>query len=519
VIGRASARIFALAVLAAAGAAGGCAEKAVDSRMLELALETAPNRLDPAFAVDVAEGEICSLVYEGLVGFDPAGRMVAGIARRWEIEDGGRRYVFHLDPRGSFAGGRPVRARDVVASFERVLSPATASPRAWVLARIAGADAFQRGEAATVAGLAVADDTTLVISLDEPFAPFLSMLALPAARVVDTASVTEGQLPAGSGPWMVAEYVRGDRVTLVPNPRHPRAARGIEGIRYRVIPEPFTRVAEFESGTIDILEVPDAEVARYRDDPATAARVQKRSELRIFYVGLNNARFSDPRVRRALNHAVNVPALVRVLASGEAVIAHGSVPPALPGHRERPGYAYDPARARALLAEAGYADGLSLEIWQRESAEGNRVLEAVQGYLLQAGVKATLVRREWSAFKEAVSAGKVDAFLLDWVADYPDAENFLYPLFHSSNHGGGGNRSFFTDPVVDSLLVAASRDPDAAARSTRYAHIDSLVHAQAPWIYLYFPTSFHVVSDRISGYRLPAIYLGNDFHDVRKQPR
>jgi ABC-type transport system substrate-binding protein len=211
-----------------------------------------------------------------------------------------------------------------------------------------------------------------------------------------------------------------------------------------------------------------------------------------------------------------VDALIRVLAAGEAVVAHGSVPPGLPGYRDRPGYEYDPARSRRLLAEAGHGDGLSLEIWQRESAEGNRVLEAVQGYLLQAGVNATLVRREWSAFKEAVSAGKVDAFLLDWVADYPDAENFLFPLYHSSNQGGGGNRAFFSDPEVDRLLVEASRTVGASERADRYARVDSLVYAQAPWIYLYFPTSFHIVSPRVTGYRLPAVYLGNDFSAVEK---
>jgi peptide/nickel transport system substrate-binding protein/oligopeptide transport system substrate-binding protein len=339
-------------------------------------------------------------------------------------------------------------------------------------------------------------------------------LLAPAARVVDVSSPAR-RYPAGSGPWQVSEWLRGDRITLVPNPHHPRRATGIEGVRYRIIPEPFTRIAEFEAGSIDVLEIPDAEVPRFRSDEETGPGILKRPELRVFYVGMNNQKFTDPRVRRALNHAVNVPALVRVLASGEAVPAHGSVPPGLPGYAERPGYEYDPARARALLEEAG-AENLKLEIWQRESAEGNRVLEAVQGYLLAVGVKATLVRREWSAFKEAVNAGRVDAFFLDWIADYPEAENFLFPLFHSANQGGGGNRARFADPEIDRLLDETSRMIDASARARAYARIDSLVYASSPWIYLYFPTTFHAVSPRVSGYRLPAVYLANDFSGVRK---
>jgi peptide/nickel transport system substrate-binding protein/oligopeptide transport system substrate-binding protein len=508
-----SAHLRIAALIAIFCVVAGCSRRRSDSPFLELALETSPNRLDPAFVVDAGEGEICALIFDGLVGFAPDGAMVPALAKRWTLSDDARRYRFELDTTARFANGRPVHAADVVASFRRVLDPASSSPRAWVLTRIRGAERFHGGETDSIAGLVAPDDSTLVIDLVEPFAPFLSLLALPAARVVDTATLT-ADVPVGSGAWQVSEWLRGDRITLTPNPHRARATDGVEGVRYRIIPEPFTRVAEFEAGTLDVLEIPDAEVPRFRSDQE--AHVLKRPELRVFYVGLNNQKFTDPRVRRALNHAVNVPALVRVLASGEAVPAHGSVPPGLPGYQERPGYEYDPGLARRLLAEAGYPDGLTLEIWQRESTEGNRVLEAVQGYLLAVGVHATLVRREWSAFKEAVNAGKVDAFFLDWIADYPEAENFLFPLFHSANQGGGGNRSRFSDPEVDRRLEAASRMPDAASRAGAYARIDSLVYAQAPWIYLYFPTSFHVVSPRISGYRLPAIYLGNDFSEVRK---
>ncbi len=481
--------------------------------MLELALETAPNRLDPAFAIDVAEGEICASLFDGLVGLSPDGVMVPSLARVWETTDG-RRYVFHLDTRARFSNGRGVRAADVQASFERVLAPATASPRAWVLERIQGAKDFRDGGSASVAGLQALDDSTLVIELEEPFAPFLSMLALPAARVVDVQTISEGEVPVGSGPWILAEWVRGDRVTLTPNPHHPHAARDLAGVRYRVIPEPFTRIAEFESGSIDVLEIPDAEVPRFLDDAERAPRLLRRPELRVFYVGLNNPRLSDPRVRRALNHAVNVPQLARVLQAGESIPAHGAIPPGIAGHRDRPGYEYDPELAKQLLREAG-AENLELDLWLRESAEGARVMEAVQAYWQQVGVRTTLVRREWSAFKQAVSAGKVDAFLLDWFADYPDAENFLFPLFHSSNQGGGGNRAFFSDPYVDRLIEESSRMLDPAARADACAHIDSLVYAQAPWVYLYFPTTFHIVSERVTGYRLPSLYLGNDFSGVR----
>jgi len=484
---------------------------------LRLALRTAPNRLDPAFAVDVAEGELCSMLFQGLVRFSPEGELIPDAARAWTVEQGGARYVFHMDLRARFGDGRRLVSADVLYSFRRILSPETASPRRWVLDRIRGADAFAAGESGTIAGLSAPDDSTVVIELDAPFQPFLSMLAMPAGLIVAGEALADGQfigLPSGSGQWRLDVWERGDYLSLAPNPNHPSPVTGLRAIRFRIIPEAFTRIAEYESGALDILEIPPVELSRFRNDESHAPRIQSRAELRVYYIGLNNRTFTDPRVRRALNMAVNVDRLIEVLAGGVGDRATGSVPPGLAGHEGRPAWPYDPEAARALLAEAGYAEGLSMEIWQRESPEGNRLLEAIQGYLRAVNVDVTLVRREWSAFKQAVNAGRVDAFFLDWFADYPDAENFLYPLFHSENQGGGGNRALFSDADVDRLIEQAAAAADPAVAAALYARVDSLVYTQAPWIYLYFPRSFHAVSGRVSGYQLPSLYLGSDYSSV-----
>ena len=283
-----------------------------------------------------------------------------------------------------------------------------------------------------------------------------------------------------------------------------------------IIPAAFTRIAEFESGGIDILRIPLAELGRFLGDAALLERVQSRSELRVLYIGLNNTRgpLRDVRVRRALNMAVDVERLIEVLAEGHAARACGAIPPSLGGFAERPAYPFDPGMARRLLSEAGYPEGFTMEVWQRGSPEGNRLVEAVQGYLAGVGVRVKIVKREWSAFKEAVSQGRVDACFLDWYADYPDAENFLFPLFHSSNSGGGGNRAFFSDPDVDRLIERAQRVQDVSEGEKLYASIDSLVYGAAPWIYLYFPTTYVVVGPGIEGYVFPVLYLGDDFSSV-----
>lgn len=507
----------------------GCSTQSSDRPTLQLALKASPNKLDPALVVDVAEGEICTQVFQGLVRFSPRGDIIPDLAKSWEISSDGKRYLFRLDKRMRFSSGRRVVARDVVYSFERVLGSRSASPRKWVLDRLRGAAEFAEGGQDAVAGLEASDDSTLILELEAPFKPFLSMLALPAAMVVPREELAGGGvenrfktfagLPVGSGPWRVDAWERGDFITLTPNPFYPRKSGGIEKISYRIIPEAFTRVAEFTSGALDILEIPPAEVNHFLTDARYRELVQSRSELRVYYVGLNNTRepFHDVRVRRALNMSVDVGKIIDALANGQGTRAGGSIPPGLKGYTERERYHYDVEAAKSLLAEAGYPDGFSMEIWQRESPEGTRLLEAVQGYLKRVDVDVVLVRREWSAFKESVSNGRVDAFFLDWFADYPDAENFIYPLFHSQNKGGGGNRSFFEDAKIDSLIDAASRMVDESESDRLYGQIDGLVYEQAPWIYLYFPKTHHAVSANLTGYQLPSLYLGNDYTSVHKK--
>ena len=535
-------RAFALAACFLLLFSAGCSRTPRESDALFIALETSPNRLDPALAVDVAEGQICSLLYQGLVRFSPRGEIVPDAAKSWSIANDGTRYVFRMDTRSRFSDGSRVSARDVRASLERVLAPQSLSPRKWVLDRIRGAPAFTTGRAASVEGISIPDDSTVVIELEKPFRPFLQLLAMPAAYVVKTttsgdpaaagkpaardpaAAARAGGAetrPLGSGRWVLSKWERGDFLELVPNPFYPGEGPALGRLVFRVIPEAFTRIAEFESGTLDILRIPHSELERFLGDEARRRLIQSQPELRVTYIGLNNRKgpLSDVRVRRALNMAVDVDRIIGVLAGGHATRSAGVVPPGLAGHEPRPPYPYDPAAARRLLLEAGYRDGFDLEIWQRDSPEGNRVVEAVQGYLLEIGIRVRIVKREWSAFKEAVSRGRVDAFFLDWYGDYPDAENFLYPLFHSSNAGGGGNRSFFSDALVDSLIEESQRTLDDAACAGLYAAIDRIVFDNAPWVFLYFPTSFVIVSPDVRDYTFPVVYLGEDFSTVSKIPR
>ena len=497
-----------------------------EAGVLRLALRADPARIDPARVVDAGGGMVCALVYQGLVRLTPEGRIVPDLARTWTVSPDGRRYRFVLDASARFSTGEPVRASDVAWSFRRVLDPHALSPRRWVLERIRGARAFAAGRSDSITGLVVLDDTTLVVELDEPFAPLLALLAMPAARVVPRGTPAPRRAPGlapappppGSGPWRLAWRRRGERLRLEPNPYASRPVRRLRALDVRVIPEAFTRVAAFESGALDVIDVPPMEVERLRREAArTGARLVTRDALRVVYVGLNTEHppLDDVRVRRALNLAVDVERLVAVLERGQATPAAGAVPPPLAGYRPRPPCPFRPDSARALLRAAGLSDGFDLDVWLRDSPAGRRVVEAIQGYLAGVGVRVRLVRREWGAFKQAVTAGTAPAFFLDWLADYPDAENFLYPLFHSDNVGGGGNRARLRDARLDALIERAARTVDASRRAALWARADSLAASLAPWIYLYHPRRTTAIASRVRGYAPPVVYLGQDFTGVR----
>jgi peptide/nickel transport system substrate-binding protein/oligopeptide transport system substrate-binding protein len=487
------------------------------SPALRLALQTEPTNLDPALAVDYSSGWVSSLIHSNIVRFEPDGSLDGDLASGWTVSGDGLEYRFDI-PGATFSSGGDLTAREVEWSLKRLLSPSTASPRWWVLEPVAGARAFHEGTSGDC-GISAPDDSTLLIRLDSPAPHFLSLLAMPAAGIVSPAAADSlgrdyGRSPVGSGPWKLESWNSGDEIVLSRNDLCPGASANVPEINIRLIPETMTRIAEFEVGNLDILEIPPAELELWR---SAGVKLMRSPELRIVYIGLNTRKppFDDPRVRRALNMAIDVDMIIGKLLFGAADRAAGVVPAGLRGApAPEPAYPYDPEGARKLLAEAGYPGGFSMEIWQRENPESGRILESVQAFLAAAGIEVSLVTREWSAFKQAVDRGTPDAFYLDWFADYPEAGNFLVPLFHSDNIGGGGNRAGFDDAAVDSLLDASVSASDPGARWALYEEAERRIVRQAPWIFLWFPVRYEVVSHRLEGYEIPVIFNGQRFTGV-----
>jgi peptide/nickel transport system substrate-binding protein/oligopeptide transport system substrate-binding protein len=477
-----------------------------------------PKSLDPALSTDVPTGRAVSYIFDGLTRFSPDAKVGPSLATHWDVSPDGRTYLFHLRRGVRFHDGTLFHASDVVHSFIRVLDPSNKSGRPWPLYPIAGAREFAAGKATAVAGLTAVDDSTVRITLDTALAIFPKLLAMPVASMVPAKiSADFGEHPVGTGPWTLASWQHDDFVLLARNTEYFGGAPQLDSLMIRIIPEPSTAVAEFESGNVDLLYVPEADAPRWEQTDEKKALLTTAPALRLWYVALNTTRgpLKDVRVRQALNHAVDVRTILDKLLGGRGRVAAGVIPPTLEGaDTARKPYTYDPAAAKKLLAAAGYANGFDIELWIPQDPAFARVAESIQSYLAAVGVRAKIVQRESAAAREAARHGQTDMFVKDWYADYPDAENFLYPLLHGANRGVGGNVSFYENPAFDRIVSLARTEQDSTKRAALYRQADSLAFTDAPMIYLWFYNELYAVQPWVKGFVAPTIFNGQKFTDV-----
>ncbi len=477
-----------------------------------------PKSLDPALSTDVPTGRAVSYLFDGLTRFSPNAKVGPALASRWEVSPDGRTYLFHLRIGVRFHDGSLLHASNVVHSFTRVLDPSNKSGRPWPLYPIAGARTFAAGKATAVSGVTAVDDSTVRIALDTALAIFPKLLAMPVASVVPAKiSPDFGEHPVGTGAWTLVSWQHDDYVLLARNSEYFGGAPKLDSLMIRIIPEPSTAVAEFESGNVDLLYVPEADAQQWEQADEKKALLTSAPALRLWYVALNTTRgpLKDARVRQALNHAVNVRTILDKLLGGRGRLAAGVIPPTLEGADDaRAPYAYDTVAARKLLTAAGYAKGFDIELWMPQDPAFARVAESIQSYLAAVGVRVKLVQRESAAAREAARNGQTDMFVKDWYADYPDAENFLYPLLHGANRGVGGNVSFYENKEFDRIVSQSRTEQDSAKRATLYRKADSLAFADAPMIYLFFYNELYAVQPWVKGFVAPTIFNGQRFTDV-----
>ncbi|MEW6724271.1 MAG: ABC transporter substrate-binding protein [Bacillota bacterium] len=451
------------------------------------AIGSEPSTLDPAFAVTILDSSITSLLYNGLVRFDSSGAVVGDLAKEWKVSSDGLTYTFYLHQKVKFSNGRELTAADVKYTLERLADPATASPRSWVVSAVTGIETKGKYE--------------VRIKLKEAHAPFLSLLAMPAGYIVDRQSVGRGGFPVGSGPFVLTEVVPNERLVFQVNKEYFAGRAFLDGIVYHIVGDSVEQAAMFEAGNLHSIKVSGGYVDRFRANQRYSSLMLSQPSLSVNYICLNTAvaPFNDVRVRQALNYAVDRQLLVDRFLPGQAVVANSPIPPGLLGEvSQATAYLHNINRAKELLREAGYPRGFTVDLIQRSTR--NAVTQTIAEMLGKIGVKVRIRTLGKDEFFRAVGpSGDFQMAYLNWLADYPEASNFLWPLFHSANIGDGGNRARLTSQPLDSLIEQALATVDAAARTELYRQVEAKVIEEAPWVFLYHPVEWMVYQPEVRG--------------------
>ncbi len=460
--------------------------------------------LDPARFTGLTEWAIAIDIYNGLVQFDEKNAIVPDLAERWSVSPDSRVYTFTLRKGVKFSNGREVVAADFKYSLERIMDPATKSPNTWIFEDvIQGATAMMKGETKEISGIRTPDKYTVVITLERPLGHFLSLLTMPQAFILPREEVERwgadyASHPIGTGPFTLAEWRRQDRIILRANPNYFAGRPYLDGQEIRIIPEVSTAEAEFKTGRLDVLGVPDATFTQWVTDPKWKPNIMKGAEMNIYYLGFNLSLrpFNDVRVRRAFAYAIPRKQILEAIFNGRGVIAHGPIPPGLPGYNA--GIAsvpYDPSKAKALLREAGYPDGLEAELLLTPTTDNRRLFDVLQASLRGAGVTLKPAFRERAVYFRERRTGTFQIVRADWWADYLDAENFLYPLFHSASKPWTG----YSSPKVDQLIDTARATIDPAKRVSLYQQAEKAIIEDMPWVFLWHTVSYSVYQPWVRG--------------------
>ena len=525
------------ALLAACSGAGPSA--ADERRVFRYNQPEALTSLDPAFARNQANGWAVAQLYNGLLALDSTLQPAPALARRYQISPDGLTYTFWLRPgvrfhdNAAFGGGRgrAVAAPDFVYSFRRLFDAKTASPGGWIFRGKVLENS--KGEISDTCFVAV-NDSTLRIHLKAPFIPFLSLLTMPYAYVVPHEAVERygkdfREHPVGTGPFRFKVWDEGNVLLFHRNPNYWRkdqqghALPYLDAVAISFIADRKTEFLTFLQGKLDFLSGiregsrdlilnPDGSV---RADFRGRFNLQKAPYLNTEYLGFQldsthltgeqaaqGRALRDRRVRQALSYAINRPEMLAyVLNHVGRPGTSGFVPAALPSFSAAkvPGYTFQPGKARALLAAAGYGPARPLQLRLSTVAERKAVAEYLQKNWADVGVQVQIDINQSAAQQELVDNGRAAFFSKSWLGDYPDAENYL-ALFYSPNFSPAGpDKTHYKSAEYDQLYQQAIREQDAARRTALYQAMDRLVVRDQPVISLYYDELIRLTQRNVRG--------------------
>lgn len=432
--------------------------------------------LDPVANNDSPSSHAMHQMYQGLIELDADSNPVPCLAESWEMPDD-LTYIFHLRKGVKFHNGEEMKAEDVVFSFDR----ARVSPP---VAHIFGG--IKEGSFETP------DDYTVKFQLQSPNTAFMKCLAHASGFIVSKKAVEEvgekefSQNPCGTGPFKFVSWKKNNEMVFERFDDFWGEPAAYKTLILRVIPEATNRTIELESGGVDIAyEITPQDIARIEENPDLT--IYRTPEFSTQYLGLNvkKAPLDDVRVRRAVELALDMSAIDKAVWQGVGKPATGpfadTMQYSIASEMKAP--ARDVEKAKELLAEAGYPDGIDLTLSTNEKTERVDMANWIKSQLGEAGINVKIDVLEWAAYIELLESGEHDMFQIGWTPDAPDADMALWPCFHSSAMGPGGNYVFVDDDELDKLLEDGRATKDGEERAAIYRKAQERIEELKPWIY------------------------------------
>jgi ABC-type transport system substrate-binding protein len=502
---------------------------------LNIAWNSEPASLDPAIAYNLIDWQIAHNIFDTLYQWVPkpgsAGtELEPGLASAMPtISSDGKTYTIPLKHGIKFQPpvNREVTAEDFKYSFERMLSLPQA-PATNFYTGVVGADAFMAGKAAHVDGFKVLDPYTLEITLASPNLAFIDTLSMyftspiPKEWVEKWGNKKVPRHPLGTGPFAFDHWTPGQEIVLNRNPNYRDVSQvWLDQLNYEISLNPQTAFLRLQRGEVDMLGdmVPPGEVVNVTTNPSMKPYVYSMPEVGTIYLFLNTQMkpLDNVKVRQAISWAVNRDKIVKLLA-GQAQSLYQLWPPGMPGHQpDKKWYGYDPAKAKALLAEAGFPNGFSTMLYTDNVDPDPKIMGSIQNDLAAVGIKAgvkTMSNETFWTQRSTPNTLTIGNFL--WFMDFPDPSDWMTLFLKSSAVDGGVNCSFWWSPKVEQLYQEAQATMDPTARLAKYDEIQATILDQAAWVTLYSPILTTMISKNVGGFYMHWVYQFDPVHYWRK---
>ncbi len=518
----------------------GChpSDSAVSASGVVYCAEGSPESFNPQLVTSgTTIDAISQHLYDRLLDIDASsGDLLPALATAWQVSADGLTYTFTLrsdvqfHQTAYFTPTRLMNASDVEFTFNRILDPN--NPFHFVATEYPYFDSV--GWRSLVKHVKALDNTHVEFALNQPDSSFLSTLATDFSAILSSEyastllkrqqTVALDELPVGTGPFLYREY---QKDLLIRYYRHPHYWRGqvkAEQLVIDIVPDNTKRLAKILTHECDVAPIPRmAELKMLRQTKDFA--IDEKTAMNVGYWAFNTKKppFNDNRVRQALAHAVNRQNILQAVYFDQAVIAESVLPPtswAYDPTSRAPNY--DPETAKALLAQAGYPKGFSMDIWampvQRNyNPNAQKMAELIQADLAQVGVRARIVTYEWNTFRRKLKEFEHDSVLIGWSADNADPDNFFRPLFSCKAAQSGSNRANWCDPVFDEFLSQAVLTTDVAQRREYYQSAQRHFIEQMPLLPIAHSKRFLVRGSDVQGVHTNP-YGGINFAAAEKKP-